>query len=288
MEAERVLVGLIGAGLAGSRSPALHEEEARQHGLHLFYHPIDLERLGVGVEALPDLLTAAQRLGFAGVNITHPCKQAVLPLLDELSADAQAIGAVNTVVFRGGKRLGHNTDCWGFAESFRLGLPGAATRRVLLAGAGGAGAAVAHALLTLGVQRLAIHDKDPDRAGLLAGRLCAGFGSGRAVVVDAPGLAGEVATADGVVHATPMGMAAYPGVAFEPVWLTARHWLAEVVYMPLETELLRVARARGCRTLDGGGMAVYQAAAAFRLFTGRAADPQRMRRHFESLGEQQQ
>ena len=73
--------------------------------------------------ALPDILTAAQRFGFAGLNITHPCKQAVIPLLDDLSPDAAALGAVNTVVLKDGRRVGHNTDWWGFAESFRRELP---------------------------------------------------------------------------------------------------------------------------------------------------------------------
>ena len=145
-----VLVGLIGAGIQASRTPAMHEQEGREQGLRYVYRLIDLQQLNLDVEALPELLLAAERMGFDGLNITHPCKQAVIPLLHELSGDARALGAVNTVVLRAGRRVGHNTDWWGFAESFRRGLPDARRGRVVQLGAGGAGSAVAHAALTLG------------------------------------------------------------------------------------------------------------------------------------------
>ena len=151
------LIGLIGAGIQASRSPALHEAEGAAQGVRYLYKLIDLEVLGLGAEALPELLTAAERMGFAGLNITHPCKQAVLPLLHELSPDARALGAVNTVVLRDGRRIGHNTDWFGFAESFRRGLPDVARDRVVQIGAGGAGSAVAHAALTVGVRHLTDH-----------------------------------------------------------------------------------------------------------------------------------
>lgn len=278
---QHFLVGLIGAGIQKSRSPRLHEREAEELGLKLYYQLIDLERLHRGVEALPELLDAAQLMGFAGLNITHPCKQAVLPLLDELSDDAAAIGAVNTVVFSNGKRIGHNTDWSGFATSFRQGLPEVPLEHVLLLGAGGAGAAVGHAALTLGVQHLAIYDQDPARAEALAARLGERFGSARA------GAATDVVTAlgqaQGLIHSTPIGMAGHPGTAVSPDLLRPQLWVAEVVYFPLETQLLRVARQRGCRTLDGGGMAIYQAAESFRLFTGITPDAERMRQHFHSM-----
>ncbi|TGP23374.1 shikimate dehydrogenase, partial [Mesorhizobium sp. M1D.F.Ca.ET.234.01.1.1] len=142
-----------------------------EQGLRLVYQKIDLERLALGAEALPELLVAAERMGFAGLNITHPCKQAVIRYLDELSPDAAALGAVNTVVLRNGRRAGHNTDWWGFAENFRRALPGASLDRVVQLGAGGAGAAVAHALMTLGVVELVLSDVDPSRAEIVAASL---------------------------------------------------------------------------------------------------------------------
>jgi len=144
-----VLVGLVGAGIQASRTPRLHEREGAEHGLTYIYKVIDLDALGLTVDALPEIMTAAERLGFDGLNITYPCKRAVLDLLDELSSDARAIGAVNTVIFKNSRRFGHNTDWSGFAESFRRSLPDVSRERIVQLGAGGAGAAVAHALLTL-------------------------------------------------------------------------------------------------------------------------------------------
>ena len=276
------LVGLIGAGIQASRTAAMHEREGAEQGLLYLYKLIDLENLALGADALPDLLTAAERMGFAGLSITYPCKQLVIPLLSDLSDDARALGAVNTVVLRDGKRIGHNTDWWGFAESFRRGLPDVKRDRVVQLGAGGAGAAVAHAALTLGVKQLTLFDLDASRTKRLAADLAARFGEGRAT----PGadLGGAMAESDGLIHATPTGMAKHPGLPLPATFLRPELWVAEIVYFPLETELLRTAKGIGCRTLNGGGMAVYQAAEAFRLFTGIAPDAERMLRHFASMG----
>ena len=277
-----VLVGLIGAGIQASRAPALHEREGVEQGIRYVYKLIDLDRLALGQDALPELVTAAERLGFAGLNITHPCKQSILPLLTDLSEDARELGAVNTVLFRDGNtRVGHNTDWWGFAESFRRGLPGARLNRVVQIGAGGGGAAVAYAALMLGVQRLSIFDLDTTRARDVASRLSVRFGQGTAVTC--ADMTEAMAEADGLIHATPTGMAKYPGLVLPEQLLRPALWVAEIVYFPLETELLRAAKRLGCRTLDGGGMAVFQAVEAFRLFTGRQANVERMLRHFAAI-----
>lgn len=276
------LLGLIGAGIQASRTPGMHELEGDALGIRVLYRLIDLERLRLGPEALGELLSAAERMGFAGLNVTHPCKQAVLAHLHELAPEAAALGAVNTVVLREGRRIGHNTDGWGFAEALRRGLPGAPLGRVVQLGAGGAGVAVAHALLGLGVEELLLHDVDRGKAEALAGRL-AGRGAGGRIAY-APDLARALAGADGLVNTTPVGMLAHPGLPLPAELLRPELWVADIVYFPLETELLRTARALGCRTLDGGGMAVFQAVRAFALFTGLEPDPERMRRHFERLG----
>ena len=275
------LVGLIGAGIQASLTPRMHEREGAAQELRSIYRLIDLSALGLGVGALEELLVAAQRFGFAGLNITHPCKQAVIPLLDELSEDARALGAVNTVVLRDGKRIGHNTDWWGFAEGFKRGLPTVPRRQVVQLGAGGAGAAVAHAALTLGVERLVVFDTDAGRATTLAAELAGRFGAGRAVA--GANLPATMDAADGLINCTPIGMAKYPGMPLPAPLLRPAHWVAEIIYFPLETELLRTARSLGCRTLDGGGMAVFQAVGAFRLFTGLEPDAERMLRHFAVL-----
>ncbi len=276
-----VLLGLIGTGIGGSLTPAMHQHEGDAQGLRLQYKRIDLQRLGLGVAALAELLLAAERMGFDGLNITHPAKQAVLPLLHELSDDARFLGAVNTVVLRDGRRVGHNTDWQGFAEAFRRRMDNAPRARVVQMGAGGAGAAVAYAAMTLGVERLTIVDMDRSRAEAVAAMLCGRFGAGRAVAADDP--AAALADADGLINTTPVGMAKYPGTPLPPALLRPALWVAEIIYFPLETELLRTARALGCRTLDGGGMAVFQATHAFRLFTGLEPDAERVLRHFAEL-----
>lgn len=271
------LVGLIGSGIGPSLSPALHEREADRQGLRYVYRLIDIDVLGVGPEAVGDLVRAARDLGFDGLNITHPCKQLVIEHLDGLAPQAEALGAVNTVVFEeDGRAIGHNTDVTGFAASFARGLPDAPMERVVQLGAGGAGAAVAHATLTLGAERVTVVDALPERADALADSLNGHFGAGRAAGTTPDRLAELLTGADGIVHATPTGMAAHPGLPFPAELLHAGLWVAEVVYRPLETELLRTARALGCATLDGGGMAVFQAADAFRLITGREPDSARM------------
>jgi shikimate dehydrogenase len=263
----RYEVGLIGAGIATSLSPALHEREAAELELDYAYRLIELEERDVG-----DLLERARRAGLRGVNVTHPCKQDVIPHLDALSDDAAALHAVNTVVFEDGRATGHNTDTTGFAESFARGLPEAALHDVVLLGAGGAGSAAGLAALRLGAGRLTVVDVDREQAEACAHRLGAEVGT-----VDA------VREADGLIHATPTGMEAHPGMPLDQALLHPGLWVADVVHRPLATELLQRARVLGCPTLDGGGMAVFQAADAFELFTGVEPDRERMLRHFAEL-----
>jgi shikimate dehydrogenase len=276
------LVGLVGAGIGTSLSPALHEHEARCLGLAYAYRVLDLDELEVAPHDVGDLLDQARDAGFDGLNVTHPCKQLVLEHLDALTDEAAALGAVNTVVLRDGRAVGDNTDGTGFAESFRRGLPGAALDRALLIGAGGAGAAVAHALLGLGCGRLDVLDTDRDRAAQLVEALAGRFGTGRASVAEE--LERALPCVDGVVNATPTGMVGHGGTPVPAQLLRPELWVADVVYRPLETELLRDARAAGCRTLDGGGMVVLQAAGSFERFTGAKPDRERMLRHFATLG----
>lgn len=277
----KLLVGLIGSGIQRSLTPAMHEEEARQHGVRLHYQLIDLDIAKVGPEKLPTLIDAARLMGFAGLNITYPCKQAVIPLLDELSDEARAMGAVNTVVFRDGRAIGHNTDGSGWAWGFKRTLPEASLGRVVLLGAGGAGSAIAHAVLRLGAQRLVVVDAEPERARQAAQALDAAYGPGR-VSVQAD-VARALADATGLIHATPTGMDKLPGLPLPAELLRPDLWVAEIVYFPLDTGLLRAARARGCATVDGGTMAVGQAIGAFELFTGLKADPARVEAHFKRL-----
>jgi shikimate dehydrogenase len=266
--------GLIGTGIDASLSPALHEAEGSHHQLGLTYTLFDADT----PEALDRLLDDAELAGFAGLNITHPFKQQVIKHLDDLSPQARAIGAVNTVIFRDGRRQGHNTDAYGFAESFRFGLPGAARDHVVQLGAGGAGAACGHALRSLGAKRLTIVDPDATRRADLAGRL----GADHAAAVTPELIAG----ADGLVNTSPVGMHHHPGIPLPAALLHRGLWVADIVYMPVETELLRAARAAGLRAVGGAAMCAYQAAAAFELFTGRTPDIERMLLHLSHLLDQ--
>jgi shikimate dehydrogenase len=276
-------VGLVGADIQLSKTPPMHIREGAAHGIDYSYELFDIHTRELPESALPALLDEAEKRGFAGVNITHPFKQLVIPHLHALSDDAQMLGAVNTVVFRDGKRTGHNTDWYGFYESFKRGLPNANRDRALLIGAGGAGVAVAHAALKLDIAHLDIFDQDLNRAKQLAEKLNERFGNIRAFAVDDP--AQSLPHADGLIHATPVGMPAHPGIPVPEALLETRHWVADIVYMPLMTALLAAATQKGCKTLPGGGMAVFQAVGAFRLFSGQEPDPVRMSAHFSELCE---
>ncbi|WP_297836245.1 shikimate dehydrogenase [uncultured Roseibium sp.] len=279
-----VLAGLIGRGIARSRTPEMHMAEAAAQSLRGVYRIIDVDTLPEDEQNLKAIVHAAEVTGFNGLNVTYPFKMEVIPLLDQLSPNAAAVGSVNTIVFRDGKRIGHNTDLWGFAESFRQNMIGVSLKTVLLIGAGGAGVAVAHALADCGVQHLKIFDVDTVRVEQLA----------RQVRSNRQGLTVEpVTTLDtascanlsGIVNASPVGMAKTPGTPFPLALLKPDMWVADIVYFPLETELLAGARRLGCRVLPGSGMAVFQAVRAFELFTGRRADPVRMKAAFDAFDE---
>ncbi len=276
-----LLCGLIGAGIQRSLAPALQEEEARRHGLRLHYQLIDLDAAGRGPEALPGLIEAARIMGFAGLNITYPCKQSVLPLLDGLSDEARAIGAVNTVVREGERLIGYNTDGSGWSWGLQHALPAADLSCVVLLGAGGAGSACADAVLRLGARELRVVDIDPARAAALAARLNERFAGVRASVGESMGAALQDAT--GLIHATPVGMATMPGMPLAESLLRSSLWVSEVVYVPIETALLKAARRAGCATMDGGHMNVGQGARCFRLFTGLEPEVARMEAHFRRL-----
>ena len=280
MKQRTMLCGLIGAAIQRSLAPALQEEEARHHGIRMHYQLIDIDGTARGAEVLPTLIEAARVMRFAGLNITYPCKQIVMPLLDVVSNEARAIGAVNTVVREGDRLVGYNTDGSGWGWGFQRELPKADLARVVLLGAGGAGSACADAVLRLGAGHVVIVDKDAARAQALSVRLNEHFQGRSSAQAD---IARAMQGASGLIHATPVGMASTPGMPLPEALLKPSMWVSEVVYVPLETELLRAARRIGCATVDGGHMNVGQGVRAFKLFTGIDADVARMDAHFRSL-----
>ena len=304
---ESFLVGLIGDGITASLTPPMHEAEASNLGLRYLYRPIDLDALNLDAASLPALLDAAQLLGYNAFNITHPCKQSVMDYVDELSEDARALGAVNCVVLHAdGSRYGDNTDFSGFMRALSWGLPQVAESPQALSatvqlGAGGAGSATAYALLKkgeelglgtpegAGAQQLYIFDPDASKSAELIERLRSRFPQAQIDSLESRDqLESALKTAHGLVNATPIGMHVHPGIPLDPTLLHSGLWVADVIYLPQETELIRAARAAGCAVLPGGFMAVGQAVDAFELFTGARADAERMKSHFERLLADQQ
>lgn len=279
MTRPRVLIGLIGANIMGSLSPALFADAFAAAGIDGFYHLIDVDRMPE--RRLAQLLDAIRTAGFAGANITYPFKQEVIALLDAVDPEAAQTGAINTVAIApDGRITGYNFDRRGWRHSFEetFGRDGAQGAAVVLIGAGGAGRAVAFALLDLGAARLVIHDRDGARATALRNDLAKHYGASRCRL--ASDLAGDIAAADGVVNATQVGMRGFPGNPVPVSALSAAHWCADVVYTPIETAFIQAAAAKGCRVMTGGGMCVHQAVEAFRLFTGVAPDLARLHRAF--------
>ena len=275
------VVGLLGDNIGGSLAKPLQEGEGEAQGLSLAYRLVDATHTDLGLDDTAEVLRWAVRLGFDGLAVTHPFKNAVMGSVDDATPEAQALGASNLVVVHDGQTIAHNTDWVGFAEALRATLPEALGDRMVLLGAGGAGVAVGYGALRYGAAHLDIVDQDADRAAAVAARLGSLVGTHR--VAATSDLERALRGAGGLIQATPVGMDAHPGLPVDPRLLRLDHWVADIIYFPLETELVHRARAVGCRVMTGGAMAVHQHAAAFRLLTGRPADIRRMQEHFESL-----
>lgn len=257
----RFLTGLIGAPIARSASPAMHERAAEALGAHCHYQLIEVA--GADAAGLRLLLDGVKRLGFAGVNVTFPYKEAVVPLLDELSPGAAAIGSVNTVVVRGGRLIGHNTDTTGFAVAIGNLVGPSRSGAVALIGAGGVGRAIAFALSRLGVAELNIFDADRAKAEAVA-TLVPGIPKVRIADNAETALRGAV----GAINATPVGMLPSRESPVPEALLHRDLWVVDAVYSPLWTPLLLAAKARGATVMTGRDLAIHQAADAFELFTG--------------------
>lgn len=255
------LAGVIGSPVAHSRSPRLHQHWLRRYGIQGHYIPMDIasEDLEAALETLP-------KLGFIGVNVTIPHKEHILRLADVVSDRAALIGAANTIVFReDGKVHADNTDSYGFLENLRHGAPGwipnAGPAAVL--GAGGAARAVTIALLDSGVEEIRLSNRTKTRAESLRQE----FGTKISVYdwVQAGNMLEGAAT---VVNTTSLGMVGKPDLRIPLDAIDKSAVVTDLVYTPLETHLLTVARSMGCQTVDGLGMLLYQAAPGFERWFG--------------------
>lgn len=258
---KRVLLGLIGSPIGHSAAPAMHEAAARAAGLELHYHLIEVA--GAGRDDLAAMLDGVRRLGFSGVNVTFPYKEAVIPLLDALSPQAAAMGAVNTVVAREGRLTGHNTDATGFVTAYRALNRHDGDKPVAVIGAGGVGKAIGFALAACGVPRLRLFDIDSAKAQALADQLGA-----RVAVEISASVAQAVTGAAGIVNGTPIGMLPNRDNPVPAGLIQPSQWVADAVYHPLWTPLLNAARLAGATVMTGRELSINQAVDAFSLFTG--------------------
>jgi len=274
--AQPFLLGLIGSPIMSSAAPFMHEAAAEALGLRAHYRLIDVA--GADEGGLRAMLEGVRLLGFSGVNVTFPYKEAVVPLLDALSPGAAAIGTANTVVVRDGKLTGHNTDSTGFGRAFKavLGSPGAAP--VALIGAGGVGRAIGFALAELGARTLHLFDSDTAKANALAARL-----GSRMTVRVCHDVAEALAGAGGVINGTPIGMLPNRDSPVPASLLRENMFVADAVYTPLWTPLLQAARAAGCRVMTGRELCIDQAVDAFRLFTGFEPSRERIGAAFDAV-----
>lgn len=258
---KRVLLGLIGSPIAHSATPAMQEAAAKAAGFEAHYHLVEVA--GASRFDLIAMLEGIRRLGFAGVNITFPYKEAVVDLLDALSPEAAAMGAVNTVVVDGARLVGHNTDASGFAAAYRdLNRP-QGEGPVAIIGAGGVGKAIAFALASCGVTRLNLFDLDRAKCDTLADLL-----ETRAEAMIAGSVEQAVSGAAGIVNGTPLGMLPNRDMPVPAGLIREDQWIADAVYHPLWTPFLKAAQAAGATVMTGRELAIHQALDAFRLFTG--------------------
>ena len=254
------LAGVIGWPVSHSLSPRLHGYWLRQYRIDGAYLP-----LPVRPEALSPVIAGLAELGFRGVNVTIPHKQAVLKLCTNVDSTAERIGAVNTVVFREGGLHGSNSDAFGFLENLQRGAPDwqpAAGPAVVL-GAGGAARAVIVALLDAGVPGIRLVNRTLARAEALA----EAFGE-RVAARSWQDVESELAEARLLVNSTSLGMTGQPDLALDLTALPRIAVVTDLVYAPLETPLLAAAKARGNTVVDGLGMLLHQARPGFEAWFG--------------------
>ena len=252
------IAAVIGHPVGHSLSPVIHEFWLKEKKIAGEYRKHD-----VSPSELRDTVLRMRVEGYAGLNVTLPHKEAVVDLCDELSDAAHAIGAVNTLVFANKKIYGDNTDAEGFAENLQAVVGEQEFHTATIIGAGGAARAVVFALMQLGVQDFVVMNRDLARAEKLLTDLHA---NGRAAALDAP-----LAKTDILVNCTSLGMKGQPPLNPNLSPLGKNTVVADIVYQPLQTPLLAQASRRGHRVVDGLGMLMEQAAAAFEQFYGAEA-----------------
>ena len=259
------LYGILGYPIAHSLSPLMQTIAFQHHGLDCLYVPFP-----VLPSQLPQAFAGAIALGLCGLNVTIPHKEAVLPLLDELSSEAQFVGAVNTVAFRDGRTIGYNTDVAGFLQPLQALGVNLCDRAACVLGAGGAARAVAMAILQAGCTALTLTNRTLERAEQLVLALRAHFPQAKLRCVPFTQAASAVHDSTLVVNATSVGLDEHGGELLPDTCLHAKHVVYDIVYRPLHTPLLEAAQRRGATIVPGIDMLIGQGAEAFRIWTGQS------------------
>ena len=255
------LVAVLGSPVAHSKSPLLHGFWLKQFGISGHYIPID-----VMAADLEQVLQTLPKIGFVGANVTLPHKEKILSIAHQISDRAALIGAANTLVFQpDGKLYADNTDGYGFIENIRQHAPDwqAKDGMALVLGAGGAARAVVSALLEAGAPEVHISNRTRARAD----QIKSDFG-GRVSVVDWVKAGAEIEYAHTLVNTTFLGMTGKSALTISLDNLKPETLVTDIVYTPLETELLKAARSKGCRVVDGLGMLIHQAVPGFQRWFG--------------------
>lgn len=255
------LVAVLGSPVAHSKSPLLHGFWLKQFGIQGHYVPID-----VMAADLEQVLQTLPKMGFVGANVTLPHKEKILSIADQISDRAALIGAANTLVFQpDGKLYADNTDGYGFIENIRQHAPDwqAKNGPALVLGAGGAARAIVSALLEAGAPEVRISNRTRARAD----QIKSDFG-GRVGVVDWVKAGAEIEYAHTLVNTTSLGMTGKSALTVSLDKLNPETLVTDIVYSPLDTELLKAARSKGCRVVDGLGMLIHQAVPGFQRWFG--------------------
>lgn len=275
IDGNTTICGLLGYPVAHSFSPQMHNAAFQALGMNWVYLPLAVEPLNLSIA-----VSAIRAFDMAGVNVTIPHKEAVIPLLDELSPAAEAIGAVNVIVHRDGKLIGHNTDGAGFVKALQQQIAfNVVDKRVVILGAGGAAKAVAVQLAMTGAKHITIVNRTLSKAEDIANRIRSVGGQAQGLIWEEPVLGQIIPEADLVVQATNVGMFPHQErcLPVQTGHFQRRQVVCDLVYNPLNTVFLQRAMQAGAQTVNGLGMLLYQGVLSFELWTDKPAPVSVMR-----------
>lgn len=277
-----IKLGLIGSGISQSLTPHIFNAEARSLGIDLCYDFIDLEDSQYSGNTFEQIIEEKLCEGYVGFNVTYPFKTHAVKFVDYATPIVNRVGSLNTVYIKNGNLYGDNTDYSGFLKTLKNNFSDENGDHVILIGLGGAGVALAMALIEWGVGQLTLHDLDLQKS-MTAKRFLENSDSKCRIDIAVDLKKDVVESASGIINATPIGMKKYPGTPIETNWILSSHWLIDIIYFPIKTELLNAVLLKDCHAISGIELAINQAEDAFKIFTGKSVDSIRFRQVFYKL-----